>query len=265
MIFLKKTGIFYENHVNPDHEDYVYRQVDSLLPYLGEVIEIEEDVTLRDFFFVIAEDIEMIEAVFSFHLGSHPLLPYIEEILQDCIPENKEDMEYIECSWVAEQFDYRLFYEQHKDDPDDTFGPFGDGLHKPDSNINEISIYVDVHGWGPYVPSEDEHYDKDHPAPTHISYGIEFTPLHKMAHLPIKLNKKFVMRGKNEMGDEKPIVEGEKDFSVFEVFGEILSEISFCGLPQERDEKWQDVTDTVDEAKKRLEEEEKEEEEGDAE
>ena len=42
MIYLTKTGIFYENEVSKKCEKYVYREVDSIIPYLTETIEIED-------------------------------------------------------------------------------------------------------------------------------------------------------------------------------------------------------------------------------
>jgi hypothetical protein len=256
MIIFKKSGIFYDNDINPEHEDYIYEKVDSIIPHLTEVIEFDKNLTLRDFFMLLEPDEELIDIVFGSHLGHHPLGPYAEEVKNDCVPDGKKDMDYISCSWVADQFDYRMFYEKHKDDEHDEESisfRLGLDLHEPtEEDENDISIYVDVHGWGPYDPSEDDPYDEDNPAPTHTSYAIEFTPLNRMAHLPIKLDTHFEMRDRNELGDEDPVAEGHMQFSVFEAVGAILSEISFCGLPKDRDDQWQDIVDSVDEAKEKF-------------
>jgi len=253
MIIFKKSGIFYDNDINPEHEDYVYEKVDSIIPYLTDIVIFDKNLVLRDFFSLLEPDEEMINIVFGSHLGHHPLSPFIQEVTNDCIPDGKEEMEYITCKWVTEQFDYRIFYEEYKNDEDDEKSVFSCHkleLHEPtEEDENDISIYVDVHGWGAYEPSEDDPYDEDSPAPTHTSYAIEFTPLNRMAHLPVRLNTHIEMRDRNEMGDEDPVAEGHMQFSVFDVVGAILSEISFCGLPEERDEKWQDIVDSVDEAK----------------
>ena len=255
MIIFEKHGIFYDNEINPDHEEYVYEKVDSIIPYLGETIEFADNLTLRDFFALLEDDEKMIEIVFESHLGHYPIHPFFDEVKHDCVPDGKEEMEYIQCSWVSDQFDYHLFYDKHKDDNKDEEGVisiFGMPLHEPtEEDENEVSIYVDVHGWGSYDPEEDEDYDEDYPAPSHISYAIEFTPLNRLAHIPIRLNTSIEIRGRNEMGDEDPIVEGRMEFSVFDAVGAILSEISFCGLPEHRDQRWQDIVDSVDEAKQR--------------
>ena len=114
MIILKKSGIFFDNELNPESEEYIYKEVGSIIPYLNESLQIEENFTLRDFFSVIEDESEKIEFIFSSYLGNYSLPPYLREIKQDCMPEHREEMDYIECSWVAEQFDYALFYKYSK-------------------------------------------------------------------------------------------------------------------------------------------------------
>ena len=258
MIYLRKNGIFYENNMREGHKDYVMEEVESIIPYLNEVISIDDDITLEDFFNIVEKDEEIINIIFGSHLGHFPVGAYIEEIKKDCPLESKEDMYYIELVWVAEQFDYREFYEKYKNDKRDKdeesiFGP----LEEPDKDcVNEISIYISVHGVGKYELAEGETYENEEDVPPDMGYAIEFTPLYRLKHLPIRLNKNFVMRDKNEVGDKPGVVEGEKEFSVFDVFGEILLEISFAGLPEDRDEQWKDVINTVDEYKTREEDDE---------
>ena len=190
--------------------------------------------------------------VFGSHLGHYELRPYLEEIKKECMPESREEMDYIEFSWVAEQFNYKDFYEKFKgEEGKDTFlGNLGK-LKEPDEDeVTEITIYIDVHGWGKFEPQEDEIYEKGEEPPTHTSYAIEFTPIYRMKHLPIKLDKSFILR--KGVGDGDPVlVEGQRDFTVFDIFGAILSEISFVGLPEEREEQWKDVIDTAEEYRER--------------
>lgn len=269
MIIFKKNGIFYDNDINPEHEEYVYKKVESIIPHLTEPIEFDENLTLRDFFHLLEPDEKMIEIVFGSDLGHFPIRPYMDEVSGDCVPDGKEEMEYIECSWVAEQFDYALFYEKHKDDKDEEGTVMSQmdmdlKLHKPTKDDkNDVSIYIDVHGWGLYVPTdgEEEYYEEDYEPPTHTSYAIEFTPLNRLAHLPLRLNKSIEIRDRNELGDEDPVVEGVMYFNTFDVVGAILSEISFCGTPEDRDEKWQGIVDDIDEAKRRDDDDEEENEE----
>jgi hypothetical protein len=252
MIILKKTGIFYESNTNPTHKDYIYKMVDSIIPYLDEIIKIEESFTLGDFFKILKEDEERIVYVFSSYLGHNSLSPFIEEIQQDCMPNNEEELGYIECSWYTDQFDYRLFYEQHKDDlvDDALYQMMGiEELSEPcDSDENEITIAVDVHGVE--LPTSAKNQTpcilNNHGNTWH---GIEFTPLHKIAHLPIKLNTDFKIYGENDAAQKDLVISGKKDFSVIEIFGAMLSEITFCGLPEKRNGIWDDITDKVKDVK----------------
>jgi hypothetical protein len=257
MIYIRKNGIFYENSYSPDAEEYIFTKVESFIPYLNEVIHIDSEVTLEDLFLLFEKDETIINVIFGSHMGHFPLAAYIEDIKKECMEESREDMVYIECCWVAEQFDYRKFYEKHKDDKDDDdiFGK----MHEPDEDDkNEISIYVDVHGWGKYIPAEgeEENYEEGYVPPTHTGYAIEFTPLYRIKHLPIKLNKEFIIKEEdyNYSKDVKDAVNGECHFTVYDVMGAILSELTFAGLPEDRDEKWKDITESVDEYKSKLDE-----------
>jgi len=262
MITFKKNGIFYDNNVNPEHEEHVNKKVESIIPYLAESIEFDDNLTLRNFFNLLEPDEKMIETVFGSHLGHSSIRPYMDEVKQDCVPDGKEDLECIECSWVVEQFDYALFYEKHKNDKEDNksvMSVLDVDLHEPtEDDGNEVSVYIYVHGWGLYEKSEDEEHDEDVVFPTHTSYGIEFIPLQRLAHLPVRLNTNIQIRDRNEIGDEEPLVEGAMYFNVFDVVGAILSEISFCGTPEDRDEHWRGIVEDIDEAKRHIKEEDEE-------
>lgn len=261
MIYLRKNEIFYENSYRPDADEYIFTKVKSFIPYLDEIIHIDHEVTLEDIFLLFENDEDIVNIIFGSHMGHHPLSAYMEDIKKNCIDESREELEYIGCNWVAEQFDYKKFYNRYKDDETDPIlGP----LHEPDEDdVNEISVYVDIYGWGKYVPTDDEmeSYEEGYVPPTHRSYAVEFTPLYRMKHLPIRLNKKFIIREQGIQGNkEKILVEGEKEFTVYEVFGAILTEITFAGLPEDRDKQWNDVLDSIDDYKKRIEDDEDEEE-----
>jgi len=253
MIYIRKNGIFYKNGDSPDAEEYLFTKVKSFIPYLSEIIYIDKEITLEDILFILEKDENLVNIIFGSQMGHHPLSVYLEDIKKDCMDESREDLEYIELNWIAEQFDYKKFYDKYKDDEENLIlGP----LHKFDEDeVNKIEIYVDIHGWGEYFSAdgEEENYEEGYVPPTHGSYAIEFTPLSRMKHLPIRLNKKFIIREEGIRGDEENIVvEGEKEFTVYEIFGEILSEITFAGLPEERDKKWDDVVDSIEDYKDRM-------------
>jgi len=256
MIYIRKSGIFYENNYSTESDEYLFTKVESVIPYLNEIIHMDSEITLEDFFLLLANDEDIVNIVFGSHMGHFPLRPYLDEIKTKCLPENREDLEHIECSWVIEQFDYKEFYERYKSE--DVLGGLIGELREPEGDeVNDIVIYVDVFGLGKFSPQKDEEYKDCLKPPTHSSYAIEFTPLYKLKHLPIKLNKKFIIREEQDI-EQNIVVEGEREFSVFQVFGAILSELTFAGLPEER---WKKVIEDMEEHKKKMEDEDEDKEE----
>jgi len=69
MIILKKTGIFRENDYGLDEEGYVCEQVESVIPYLEEIIKMEENFTLRDFSPIFYEKLLIDSESFIHHLS----------------------------------------------------------------------------------------------------------------------------------------------------------------------------------------------------
>ena len=50
MIYIRKNGIFYENGYSPEAEEYAFTRVESVIPYLNDIIHIDHKITLEDFF-----------------------------------------------------------------------------------------------------------------------------------------------------------------------------------------------------------------------
>jgi hypothetical protein len=61
-------------------------------------------------------------------------------------------------------------------------------------------------------------------------YALDFTPLNKVAHLPVRLRPEIEIRkGREKLGD------APCTFTLIDVLGEIYWEISFWGSPEDRD------------------------------
>ena len=189
MIQLKKNLMRYNNGLETSHKEYFETEVESIVPYLTEEIEIDPDYTLGDLFAYLEKDEMVLDIIFASCMGGFKLKPYIEEIKKECLPESQEDMECIECIWVAEQFDYKVFYENRKNDTGGLIHILDrEPLREPDEyDVNDIEIYVDVSGTGS---------DADGNV---ISYAIEFTPLYRLKHLAF-----------GEYTNGKPVVQFEK-------------------------------------------------------
>lgn len=240
MITLTKNKILYNSESFKNNENS--KEVHSIIPHLSEMVKIEDNFTLYDFFMMLEKDKNLISVLFSSYMSGVVLDPFIEEVKKDCLEEGKEEIHYLECSWSIDQFDYKEFYKKHKKEkpifPDEN-------LREPsEEDENEISIGVNFCGIGEFNGVND-------------GYGIEFTPLYRLKHLPLKLNTKFEMFKPNQF-DGKPVAKGYMDFTLFEVISEILSEITFRGSPENRDEEWEIISEDYQEMKDRLEQENKE-------
>jgi len=92
------------------------------------------------------------------------------------------------------------------------------------------------------------------------SYAIEFTPIYKLAGLPIQIKNSINVedwRGIREAKNKKKFydkmntaLDVQPSITLIEVLYWILWELSFCGSPEQRDEKKEDITSRVDEYKK---------------
>ena len=195
MIILKKYEIWYKNDINPNDPEYRMETVDSLIPYLRENIEIEEDVTLGDIFNYIEKEKELFDIVFSSHLGHYPIQLYIDDINKECPKDDESDFDYIELRWFYEYSEYND--EKYKDEID-------------------IFVYVDAIG---DFKDDNGFYEKEEEKPEKMGYAIEFTQLRKMKNVPVRINKQLDIYEKNKSGpgkyDENIIMTGEKCFSVY--------------------------------------------------
>ncbi len=211
------------------------QKVDSIAPYLNDTIELAKNFTLEDLFKILQKNTKLYELIFASHLYRIPLKPYFDDIFQNCPKKDKSDLEHIELKRYSDLFTYR--------------------------KKTDIENHVHVSGWGRYEPGE---YEEPKQNLTHTSYGIGFTPLYKMKHLAIKLDKKFEIfpewtkkkwekMGNDEKARDKyfhtPIISGYTEFTVFEVFGEILFELSFYGIPENKDKIMKETVEIMEEHK----------------
>ncbi|KKL14036.1 hypothetical protein LCGC14_2519810, partial [marine sediment metagenome] len=110
--------------------------------------------------------------------------------------------------------------------------------------------YPNFHGWGTYE-------DPGNGKMIEGGLAIEFTPLNEMKHLVIKLNEEVEVYRYKKNKQTEIIFKGENGngFSVYDFIGEILSELSFAGIPSDRDEQWDKITSETEEISKHYKEE----------
>lgn len=205
-------------------------QINSLLPYLGSLIEIEPGTTFGDFFGIICRDYEVMETLFFDQLAGHSLKPYMDQIGKPSA--ELEGIRRLEVGWGSE-------YTIHK------------GKHY-------FYILPDFHGMGPPDPSV-------HGADTSAEqcYGTSLRAINDMRDLPFSLDTevkvyKYDLDTKESQFSFIPTLIAHCDFTVYDVISGILDELVWHGYPddkvrmvQELDQRMSEAKEAVAEMKKR--------------
>ena len=153
-----------------------------------------------------------------------------------------------------------------------------DEIKKPGSKKDDEIEYLEIHRWGEYwdwgnidLSIGVSGIGKKEDGP---SYGIGFTPLNELKHLPLRLNENFeigeviipsrivlffarllkkisIPVGKWDNSFNRTYVKGKAEIMVHELISAILNEISFYGNPEERDGKMVELEKDVEETMKK--------------
>lgn len=220
--------------------------------HIWNAVEFEGDVTLRRIF----EIVEPVADLWTLILQEHvkPLIEEMnvrnDEIVAQALDlvNDHEPMEYLEVHWD-------ISYDGYEDKDGEDF-----------------NIWPSFHGWG--SPPKDEPGYEDEES---IPWGVGFTPVNQMGHLPIHLNTKVRIRCDehvrmteeekerdrsdpysvcNQLGWEPLEYKirgytytecGDRNFTVLEVFKGIFWELTWYGTPENRDAKADEIRKCVDE------------------
>jgi len=229
MIELTKDKIIHTNQYNPNYYKYVKKEVEKLSPYLNEVVKLSDDFTLADLFGYIERELDIFDVIFSSQLGHYPLQLYIDEIKKPG-PKEDDEIDYLEIQRYGERWEW-----------------------------GEIDLFIDFRGVN---------------EKTDMGYALDFTPVNELKHLPLRLNEsfeiieakvppkivRFAIRMMKKIGIplkkwDNPFsyvyVRGKTEFAVYELIAAVLHEISFAGGPEERDAKFSEIVEDVEDAMKR--------------
>lgn len=85
-------------------------------------------------------------------------------------------------------------------------------------------------------------------------YALDFVSLNNIKNNIVKINESVKIFNYNEIKSNneepiKPVVLGNKAFTLFDLFNGIFYEISFHGGPQDKKERFQEIEDQIDEIK----------------
>jgi hypothetical protein len=194
---------------------------------LREDIEIDEKepVTLRDLF-------RIFEPIKGF-ISQYSLInydAYVEELNKPVDWSKKEScpMDHIVVKWMGEYFE----------------------------EYNNFRTSVDACGVDSSVPIEDHgKWDKSTGQSKSRYWAIDAQPMNSIADMPIKLDTKF---GITKLESGKHIVKNwNRAFSLLEVIDAVFYEVSYFGLPEDRDAFMDMLGERLDEVKNMTEEEKK--------
>ena len=144
------------------------------------VTEISDDFTLYDVFKLVALAERVTPGIAkTFGMSNFDL--FWDQINKDRDPDYEVKSEYLELYWSAEC-------------------DMEDDLNSEDPTKSELSGLMSFHGIGPGCICKDEHCE----CPETRGYGIEFTPVNNLAHLPIHVSPSVQFC--------PPFVQNESDF-----------------------------------------------------
>jgi hypothetical protein len=217
-IFFTKAGLFYEKW---NGKKDVRRRVKkmSVWTHLRDACEIEEGVTLLDIFRTVDKykALKVFMAQYSWCKALDAFHAQAEEPNYGAHEdkENPNEMTHLEIYWHA---DYSSFEE-----------------------TNYVELSPGFHGIGVPGP-EKQGYCPDGKR----YWSIAFSPMYRLADLPVKLDKTVeFFKPKDYKPGRKPIVKGQREFSLQDVLDAIYWEISFHGDPQEKSLNLDELIDDI--------------------
>lgn len=219
------------------------------------VAKVANDFTLYDLFRLVCQIQIMIPNICA-TFGMSQFSKFWEQINLPREPNDVDDIEYLELYWSPD-YDTQLTKKTGKSTDQKNINCLNDNEmnYWDDPKICEMPNLMSFHGIGLGCPSVNFHECNDK-CPRTTPYGIEFSPVNNLAHLPIRVSPKIDFF--------PPYVESDRDFhrtgfqltikpTLWCFITSILWELTFAGLtPHEIANHAKKLTNSVIEAKKQL-------------
>ena len=223
-VFFNKAGLFYEKW-NAEKRKNVRRRVKKMTAWthLRDACEIEDGVTLLDIFHTV-DQYKMLKMFISQYSWCAALGDFHAQAEEPDLSGEEEDpdeaMTHLEIYWHAD-------YSQFSKDP------------------AYIELSPSFHGIGKPTAEEMGHCQDGKKY-----WGIDFSPMYKLADLPVKLDTGVeFFKPRDYKPGRKPIIKAERSFSLEDVLDAIYWEISFHGDPQGKRERLEELKERVDSIK----------------
>ena len=208
-------------------------------------VEFADDVTLNDVFEFVARDVDVADIIFT----NCWIKDYVEEWkrikeenLQPDIEEDQDQLiEYLELYWGPELSEYEGRVDI-------------DGVDR-----------ADFHGIG-FELSKDQEDGMGWKKGERITWGIDFSSLKDILHLPVRLNENFViyddwMKYKDvpnfNFKDLPRLIDCKRSFTLEQAIQGVMWELSFYGVNSEKEAVRAEVESRYEEVKDSLDKEDK--------
>ena len=210
MLRLKKNGILLKTPSSHDDKEPVDVS-DVAFYHLNDLVELDDDIVLRDLFLLIEKNIDMFDLIFRNWLKEHVLagLYGFKDEESHALHVN-DKLEHVELRWE---------------------------LSHDNENFDIPSIPT-FDGYSVAVET-DEYYEKGQV----IHWGLDFTPVQNYIDCPFKINNTILIY--NEKTKDKKEY-NTNDFTLYQIILGVIWEISFLGSPLDREQKRQEVDEQIE-------------------
>lgn len=226
------------------------------------VTKVDEDFTLYDLFHLVHCANKMVPGIFV-TMGMLEFPKFWDQIQLDRDPDDVDNLEYLELYWGA-NYDTRTTPKTRKPTDQGEIVGLSEVIddtknYWDEPKICEMSNLMSFHGVGPGCPCKNLNFHKcDDHCPKETQYGIEFTPVNNLAHIPIRVLSKIEFF--------PPYVESDRDFhrtgfqltiepTLWCFITSIFWELTFIGSdPNEIADNAEEISGQIDEVKKHLKE-----------
>jgi len=217
MIRIGEKSLYYHHFTGDQKPRFV--EEDELLEFLSDEVRLDKTVTFERLFKLMLAHHVVIDTIFNVGcLYGHSIEQYVDEFMKFDDDEDPDSVDYLEAYWHSEYWNF-------------------DGE-------KELSCYPAFHG------IKENFTDKYIKEPCRMNMGLDFTPVNQLRKYKVKINPHIQYNEWNKKGktieERYPLlVEGDRQFTLFDLFRAILHDISFYGTPENRNSKRDELDETV--------------------